>query len=78
MKMSASFFRRMTIGMGLVAGLLAAYEDEKLTKDEAATILNQLFIGLGVDVDFNGMQVVAAENGGLHIYLSPEIVGKLI
>ena len=64
--------------MGLVAGLLAAYEDEKLTKDEAATILNQLFIGLGVDVDFNGMQVVAAENGGLHIYLSPEIVGKLI
>ncbi len=78
MKMSASFFRRMTLGMGLVAGLLAAYEDEKVTKDEVALILNQLFMGLGAEVDFNGMQVSPAVDGGLHIYLPPSIVGKLL
>ena len=78
MKMSASFFRRMTLGMGLVAGVMAAYEDEKVTKEEVALILNQLFIGLGAEVDFNGMQVSPAVDGGLHIYLPPSIVSKLL
>lgn len=78
MKLSASFFKRMTIGMGVVAGVLAAYEDGKVTKDEVALILNQLFIGLGADVDFNGMQVSPAVDGGLHIYLPPSIVQKLL
>lgn len=76
-KMSASFFRRMTLGMALVSSVLLAYEDEKLTRDEIVAILNQLFLGLGMEVDFNGMSVVLASDGGLDIHLPPELISKL-
>jgi hypothetical protein len=78
MKMSANLFRRITLGMGLVASILAAYEDEKMTKEELVAILNQLFIGLGAEVDFQGLQISPAVDGGLHIYLPPSIMGKLL
>jgi hypothetical protein len=76
-KLSASFFRRMTLGMSLVAGVLAAYEDEKFTKEEMVGILNQLFIGLGAEVNFSGLSVFPAEDGGLDIHLPKELMDKL-
>jgi hypothetical protein len=76
-KMSASFFRRMTLGMALVSGVMMAYEDEKLTKEEIVGILNQLFIGLGMEVDFHGMTVIPTADGGIDIHLPSELIGKL-
>ena len=76
-KMSASFYRRLTLGMALVSGVLLAYEDEKFTKDEIVMILNQLFVGLGMEVNFSGMSVVPAEDGGLDVHLPPELIDKL-
>lgn len=76
-KLSASFFRRMTLGMSLVAGVLAAYEDEKFTKEEIIGLLNSLFLGLGAEVNFSGLSVMPAEDGGLDIHLPKELIDKL-
>ena len=76
-KLSASFFRRMTLGMSLVAGILAAYEDEKFTKDEIVGLLNQLFLGLGAEVNFSGLSVMPAEDGGIDVHLPKELIDKL-
>ncbi len=67
----------MTLGMALVSSVLLAYEDEKLTKDEIVGILNQLFVGLGMEIDFKGMTVTPAADGGLDIHLPAELIGKL-
>lgn len=76
-KLSANFFRRMTLGMGIVSSVLLAYEDEKITRDEVVAILNQLFQGLGMEVNFNGMSVMPAEDGGLDVHLPKELLDKL-
>ena len=76
-KLSASFFRRMTLGMAMVSGVLLAYEDGKLTKEEIVALLNQLFVGLGMEVDFGGMSVVPAADGGLDVHLPPELLARL-
>ena len=41
-------------GLGLLAVSLA-YEDGKFTREEIVGILNQLFVGLGMEIDFAGM-----------------------
>lgn len=78
-KMSASFFRRMTLGMAMVSGVMLAYEDGKLTKEEIVALLNQLFAGLAPElkVDFGAMSVMVAGDGGLDIHLPPELISKL-
>lgn len=76
-KLSANFFRRMTLGMALVSSVLLAYEDEKFSREEVIGILNQLFMGLGMEVNFSGMVVAPADDGGLDIHLPAELIDKL-
>lgn len=76
-KISANLFRRLTLGMGLVSSMMLAYEDGKLSKDEIVLLLNQLFQGLGMEVDFAGLSVLPAPDGGLDIHLPPELLEKI-
>ena len=76
-KVSVNMFRRMMLGMSLVSGVLLAYEDGKLSKEEISMLLTQLMQGLGMEVDFGGMTIMPAADGGLDIHLPAEIISKL-
>ena len=76
-KFDASFFRRMTLGMSLVGTLLMTLEDEKITKEEMVMMLNQLFQGLGTEVDFKGLIVIGNPDGSVSIMIPAEVMEKL-
>jgi hypothetical protein len=77
MKLSASFFRRMTLGMSLVGTILMAIEDNKISKEEMVMMLNQLFQGLGAEVDFKGLIVQGNEDGSVSLTIPAEVMKKL-
>jgi hypothetical protein len=67
----------MMLGMAMVSGLMLAYEDGKLSKEEIVMLLNQLFQGLGMEVNFAGLSVLPAPDGGLDIHIPPEVIEKI-
>jgi hypothetical protein len=77
-KNSMAYFSKIYLAMGIISSAMMASEDGQITGAELIGIVTMALQGMGMSgIDLKGIALLPADNGGLNLYIPPNVVDKL-
>jgi hypothetical protein len=77
-KNTMNIISKMLLGMNVISMALLASEDGKITSAEMLQIFTTALQGMGyAGINLHGITFAQTADGGLDLYIPPEIVNKL-